>query len=328
MNLNPLIHLKKNGYYDCPRLIQFEITDACPLQCSQCYKPDIIEAHYMSEELFKRYINEAVEFRVAAISYNGGEPLMHPLLSQFIEYASQFHFRQVIYTSGAGIDESIARVFKNKNIEIGISLNGSTEEINQKSRDGYKNAVMMMDILNQYKIHYHIHWVARHDNVHDLQQMIVLGEKHNADYIQIVCNKINGNGIVDSPLDKDDYDCIKTIICKYRDYIRIQNCYGPLLYYMGNKKSVLTGCQAGISSMAVTTNGEFMPCTHLLYVERARSMCDYWEHSRILKKLRKNHLLKHCNQCQGCRVCRAICKESHDDLECGYEKCPVKFLER
>ena len=324
MQIKTKKYFLKNGFFDVPQHLQIEITDECPLKCPQCYKTDK-EYKYMSWDVFKDIIDQAVSCGIENIYYNGGEPLIHPQICDFIEYVNNTGIKQMMFTSGAGLTREKLDSIYSKNVSVNLSFNGSNNEINSRSRDGFDISLHASKEMRNCGIKFQINWVARHDNVYDLNNMIVFGKEIGASAINIVCNKLTAFGEIVSPLTYNDYMYIKEMINENEDYLGVQNCYGILLSLLGVPKNKLYGCQAGIRVMAVTCDGYFMPCTHLYYPEKFQGIMEYWKHSDILSKLRKIDVLEYCDDCEACRVCHSISKESHEDFNVGYKECPVRM---
>lgn len=323
MALKELRFFRKYGFFENPQYLQIEITDFCPLKCEQCYKKDT-DFIFLEFEHFQRIVKEAKELGVEEIFFNGGEPLIHNDFLDMVKFCDQMKMNSTVFTSGCDIGKISIRDLKESRLKILISLNGSSEEINRKSRDGYEVALQAMSYLKQNDIRYGINWVARHDNVYDLPNLIKLARECNAININIVCNKMTGTGKIESPLSKTDYSFLKETVERYSDFCMIQSCYGILLSLMGAPFDKLYGCQAGIRLMTITAEGKYMPCTHLYYEEEFDNIKDYWIGSSVLNKLRDIERLKFCDTCNKCRVCHSISKESHDNLQIGFRNCPLK----
>jgi len=69
--------IRLSGCLSGPKLMQFEITQRCPLHCPQCYKPPADEVKEMPLAEFKQHVDAAYEMGVKQISLLGGEPFMH-----------------------------------------------------------------------------------------------------------------------------------------------------------------------------------------------------------------------------------------------------------
>lgn len=321
MSLEGIKFFKRKGYFKNPQYVQIEITNFCPLDCPQCYKKEANYA-FLSLAHFITIVEEAYTAGVKEIFLNGGEPLIHKNFCDMVNYCEKIGLKCTVFTSGYGIENITA--LRDSSLKIHISLNGSSRKVNEKSRDGYQYAVKAMDFLRVNQIEYGINWVARHDNVYNLPQIIELSKKRGASYINIVCNKMTGMGRIESPLDRADYLFLRKTINENSSFCMIQNCYGILLSLMGEPNHKLYGCQAGIRLMAVTVEGKYMPCTHLHYEENCESILDYWENSTVLKKLREFNDMKYCSECKKCRVCHSISREAHDNFQIGFKDCPLR----
>ena len=317
----------KTKYFSAPKVLQVEITNRCPYNCSECYK--IRREEDMSFDVFKKIIDEAIEINVKSIMLNGGEPMISKNLKDMIRYVNR-RIQLTIFTSGYNLDEKWVDFFVTHNIKIYISLNGSSDRINSLSREGYSTALTAMELLCKKEYPYYINWVARNDNVYDLPALIKLAKQMRATRINIVANKLTGNHAIRSPLTKKDYGFLIDTISSEKDYIiSIQRCFGILIQEMsGGTATFLDGCQAGISACAVMLDGSYQPCTHLQYPERTGSILSYWNESSVLDSLRlfRTPSLTHCEKCsknEVCFFCRAMSLDAHNDLRSGYHDCPL-----
>ena len=288
-------------YFTKPLLMQLEITKLCPFNCPQCYNK---QRNIMSMDIFdvKQRINEAIKFGVRRIVLNGGEPLLYPRLEELIEYVSNLKVKIGIYSSGYMLNEKIINRLKQcHNIDINISLNGSSDEINSRSRQGFRFAFDAMQICCVNHGEYGIVFVCRHDNINDLQNLSKLGEKLGAKVLFLTINRPNGNGKIDSPLNYDDMLHIKNILNNHKGKIKIKidTCFGMLGAFLGLPASIITGCAAGIYSYSINVYNQFRPCTHLDIAENCRSAEEYWSGSATLNAIREWD----CSDTQGCSSC-------------------------
>lgn len=274
---------------------------------------------------FKEIINEAKELGVKSVMLNGGEPMENPYFIDMVAYCNEQEIQCTTFSSGYLIDDYFCNEIKKFNLNFLVSLNGSTREVDEKSRDGYSASLKAMNCFSFNNIEYGINWVARNDNVKNLEQLINFSLERGAQYINVVCNKLSSKDKINSACNKDDYIWMKKIIDKYSQFIKIQGCYDLLLSYLegGMNRNQLYGCAAGIYLMAVDVHKRYMPCTHLVYSEEAKSIQDYWEKSKILNELRMGITEGKCKECGRCRVCRAISTETYENFKASYEECPI-----
>jgi len=328
MDIADVRFFSDHGYFAYPMILQIEVTNACPLKCPQCYKE--IETSYLNYELFCNIVDEAKRIGVTFVNLNGGEPFCHKDIYKMIDYLCHKNMQIGIVTSGINVDLSKLVTIRNiEQLRLLISLNGSTQEINSQSRDGYQFAIGLLAKLRKHsvKLDYGINWVARHDNIDDLFEIKKLAKYYECSHINIVANKTSNIGIVSGSLARMDYDRLKQIILEDVEYYNIQQCYGVLnSYVFPNRTGRLYGCQAGICLCCVDVHGKYMPCTHIIKKEQFNSIIDYWKNSEILGQLRflQYNSETKCGMCRkkgSCRFCHAMSFKTANDLSLDYQDC-------
>lgn len=330
--MGEISYFRKNGYFQYPRILQIEITTRCSLHCPQCYK-DLREERDIDYEWLCGLLKGQKDYGLKAVMLNGGEPLLYPHILPLLQMLEEWQIRSNCFTSGLGIHKATAARLRGlSNLFLNISLNGSMEEINALSRDGYAVALKAISCLNAEGIAFGINWVARSDNVYDFPNVIELAEKYHANNILVVGNKINSNGFLESPLSLEELCHLNAIITEYEKGngkipVIIQQCYTDLSLLHGlSPYPINNGCSAGRIFCAINCKGQFMPCTHLPYYETYESINDYWTKSEILKQLREvtPKSLAGCSDCQkkdNCIFCRATERGTVRDLRSGRSHC-------
>ncbi len=325
-DIESAIFFKRNGYLLSPKILQIEITNYCPLNCPQCYKKR--EAFNMQLDDLKIIIDEAAALGVKKIMLNGGETTVHPRFWEIIRYIEETDMAAVCFTSGYNIDCDFLDNLKKSKLELYLSFNGSNNLINSKSRDGFDITLKAAKFLCKNNIKYSVNWVARHDNVRDFPELIVLLKSLKCETIDIECNKVTSLNCIESELTLEDYMFLSEIIKENIDFVKVQNCYNVLGRLVEDlPQNRLYGCPAGIMSMFVSLDKEFAPCSHLNYREnKFVSIAQYWEKSDILKKLRNSNPqeLGQCKECvHECMFCRATNVKTVDNLSIGIDDCPL-----
>ncbi len=87
------------------RYVSIEPTNHCNLQCTMCYSdPSPRSKGFMSMELFKSLVDQISKIpTIKQVNlFYGGEPLMHPMYKEMLEYVTMVprRFRSVISTNG------------------------------------------------------------------------------------------------------------------------------------------------------------------------------------------------------------------------------------
>ncbi|RLI89242.1 MAG: radical SAM/SPASM domain-containing protein [Archaeoglobales archaeon] len=123
-----------------PFLVVWNFTKKCNLRCKHCYANAGKAAKELKFEEKLELVNQLDEAGVVAISFSGGEPLIHEHFWKVAEYASKKGFHLSIATNGTLIDENVARRLRNLNFGyVEISLDASKAEIHDSFR-GVKGA--------------------------------------------------------------------------------------------------------------------------------------------------------------------------------------------
>lgn len=327
--MNKLKFFKEYGYMPHPQMMQIEITNACPLRCPQCFVSEFRQ-NFMDLETYRTIIDEAKSIGVSGIVLFGGEPMFHPQIMQFLEYAFEADLHVFLYTSGWGFTEQILSLFKMhiSQFTILISLNGSCKEVHERSRNNFEltfGAILKLYGLN---IPYIINWVSRQDNVNDLPQLVQLAYKYHALKINVVANKINSKGDIVEPLTLESLLFIKDIISKNTDLFCIENCneiLNNIIY--GANKNEFSGCAAGVYNCSITCDLFFVPCMHLMFKEKFGSIMEYWNNSSVLLNLRNSKKRKDCQGCiyaSNCNFCIALSNVTYKDFRASIPNCIIR----
>ena len=321
-----------------PSVMNIELTTNCPLHCPQCYCSLTGGKNIDAKTAIKR-IKEGGEMGVTDVMLSGGETMCYPYLYEIINAAkkycgvanvalSGFNFTQEIFDRM--IDAGVGGIF--------ISLNGSSEEINSQTRDGFDLAIAALKLLsdNGYK-NTTINWVMHSSNADDFINVVKLAESYNVANLVIIGVKPDSRHTLSTIPTAEQMNDVAKIVRTHKGKMRIfiESCYSPLLALTCDTKLLGNmnigknkGCNAGRSMVSINVNGEFSPCRHLDYFERWDSLVEYWEKSPILQKIRTldNSRREPCVLCKFnnyCRHCLAINSKTKGELFIGNETCPL-----
>jgi len=326
--------LKKNQYFYNPKTIQMEITNCCPLKCKQCYKPPGGET-YMDFDMVQKIMKDAYQCNVKYIMINGGEPLIYPHLIDFLKLAKRYKFEIACVTSGYSLTEEYLNTIIDTGcyFQLDISLNGSTKEIHELSRDGYDYAMNAISIMNECHRPYGFNWVSRTDNIRDFPRLVEFAREKNAIGITVITTKLDGYGRLQSKLLKEDYLFLSDYINNLEDdFVTVQHCFPYLNRLIKSfNKSRQNKCTSGWSSICIDVDGFYRPCVHLYNNEKRNSIHEYWMESPVLEKIRqaKNITYNNCSDCiekEICKTCFCMNEDNMKKLTIGDPLCPIKDI--
>lgn len=158
--------------------IYIEITNDCNLSCLFCIK-NKRKKKYITLDEFKIILDKIENYTKYIYLHILGEPLIHPLINEFINYASN-RFKVNITTNGYKINN----IINNKNIrQLNISLQSYNEIYGISLKEYMDNIFNAVDVLKEYTyISYRI-WVKN---------------KYTSNIISMINNKYNINLDIDS----------------------------------------------------------------------------------------------------------------------------------
>ncbi|MBF0209951.1 MAG: 12,18-didecarboxysiroheme deacetylase [Desulfamplus sp.] len=117
-------------------VVVWNMTRRCNLRCVHCYaqSEDISYDNELTHEESLAMIDDLAQFGAPVLLFSGGEPLVHPRLAEYAEYAVKKGMRAVISTNGTLITKEKAKILKEIGLSyVGISLDG-LEETHDKFR--------------------------------------------------------------------------------------------------------------------------------------------------------------------------------------------------
>src|SRR5687767_11671695 len=94
-------------------IVVWNLTRTCNLKCVHCYT-DSAAVKYpdeLSTDECKAVLKDLAEFKVPAVLFSGGEPLVRRDLFELAEYARDLGLHVVLSTNGTLIDRNTARKF-------------------------------------------------------------------------------------------------------------------------------------------------------------------------------------------------------------------------
>ena len=322
--------------------MNIEITTKCPLRCPQCYC-SLEGGKDICLEKAVYWLEQGAQAGVKEVELSGGETLCYPHLYDLVKAASSLGMVPNIAISGYNFTQETYDLLKESGIGgIFVSLNGSTEQVNQLSRDGYHYALDALKLLN--KINHkdtYINWVMHSSNADDFPEMIKIAEEYHVENLIILGLKPNAAGLIETFPDYVQMTRMKDFIRKYRGpvKIRIETCYSPLLAMVSETKlfgnlnnGINKGCTAGLTTFNVNVDGLLSPCRHLELFERYETFSDFWQKSVTLEKIRKSgdeDMALNCENCHYKNHCRPCLASSvrNEEIIPGNRWCPVSEYE-
>ena len=129
-----------------PKMVVLSINNVCDFFCPHCYYPYYVDQpwyqrHDLEEEIFRKIADEVGQHPHSALRFIGwGEPLLHPKIVEFVQYARQTapHNPLTLITNGYWLtpDRSLALMGVGLNL-IEISIDAATPERYHQERPSH-----------------------------------------------------------------------------------------------------------------------------------------------------------------------------------------------
>ncbi|MCC7146485.1 MAG: radical SAM protein [Phycisphaeraceae bacterium] len=118
-------------------IVVWNLTRTCNLKCVHCYT-DSQALKYPNElttAQCQTVLDDLADFKVPAVLFSGGEPLVRPDLFELAAYARAKNLHVVLSTNGTLIDRPTAqKLLEHQFAYVGISLDSATPEVHDSFR--------------------------------------------------------------------------------------------------------------------------------------------------------------------------------------------------
>ena len=328
--------------------LAFSITNQCNLRCRHCYASSGIpyKDELTLEEIKKYILSEKEWLDIYFITLTGGEVFCRPDIFEVLQAIKDVGIRVSIATNGMLLnEEKIERLAQIGVDRVQISLEGSNKALNDAVRGKGTFERVVEDVIPRLKargIFTAISMTPTYLNDTSLEEMVQLCLNLKIDTLSIRRFVSEGRG-KENQLEttaERNRKLLKEICQLRRKYEgQIQISTGDPLYALIDEKKdkmlnkkVISGCTAGITSLAVDAHGNIKPCTRMNVIlgnVRQDSLSRVWKSDTILKQLRNRRLLEgKCGNCKYkmlCGGCRASAYAEtgnilESDKNCWYEE--------
>lgn len=315
-----------------PRLIAWELTNACNLACIHCRASAIkVSApDELSTAEAKHFVDELLEYKPIII-LTGGEPLLRPDVYDIAKYASGHGLRVVLATNGTLLTPDIAKKLKDAGIQrVSISIDGSTKEthdIFRGEKGAFESALRGIDILKNAGLSFQINTTITKRNLTEIPNIYELALTLGASALHIFLLVPTGRGeeIESEEIPPEEYERVLNWFYDKSKTSRIQlkaTCAPHYFRIMRQRAKVegiritkethgleamTKGCLGGSGFCFVSSTGNVHPCGYLPVLAgniRQKPFKMIWEKSKVFNDLRDPGMLKgKCGECEYRAVC-------------------------
>jgi radical SAM protein with 4Fe4S-binding SPASM domain len=311
------------------------INTKCNNSCIWCY--DKVSQNHdfdMSERIFDKALSLLKQANCKYLTFLGGEPTLHPKLSDFIHKTATNGLISIVVSNGSGYTDNFLNSIEciKSEVVLNVSIEGATAETHDKITKNEGSFEKLLSGLNLAKSrNFDVATIMTlcSANMYELTDVINLLEG-----LKIKSILINyANPPLNATYHKSDYLTIKQF--SEQVALSVKNItysidiavgaplpicqLAPMFREMLNKKKIHlnNGCQLLFGrAITINSNGKILLCNHLTEVETGNinNIADVHDFQAFLtnidlqvrKKLQK-YPFKKCNQCEKNKECFGGC---------------------
>lgn len=305
---------------DAPICLTWELTYACNLSCSHCLSSSgRRNPNELSTEQCKALIDEMREMQVFYVNIGGGEPTVRPDFWELVDYATANNVGVKFSTNGVRITEEVAqRLARNDYVDVQISLDGATPEINDAVRGPGSFAMAIRAMENMATAgfeNFKISVVATRHNISQLDEFKALADKYRA---QLRITRLRPSGrAVDvwddlHPRPEQQRELYDWLMANGENVLTGDSFFHLSAY--GQSLPGLNMCGAGRVVCLIDPIGDVYACPFAIHNEfkagnvlRDGGFAQIWRTSELFTELREPQTGGACGSCNFFDTCRGGC---------------------
>ena len=179
----PLVEHFAHGL-DAPICLTWELTYACNLACSHCLSSSgRRDPRELTTDEARAIIDELQRMQVFYVNIGGGEPTVRSDFWELLDYATAHDVGVKFSTNGIKIDlEGARRIAANSYVDIQISIDGATADVNDAVRGAgsYDVAVRALQHLSDVGVSAKLSVVCTRYNIPQLDQFKEIADRYGA----------------------------------------------------------------------------------------------------------------------------------------------------
>ena len=331
-----------------PLNVLWALSPKCNLSCIYCF-PDA-KAHSRTlgnptTERLLKIANKLIQAKVLKVTLTGGECLLLKNLWVVVKQLKNAGITVAILSNGTSVSTKILKEIKDNELFMGVSLDGSNEEINSLTRGSFvfEKTVKAIAKLVENKVPTTVMVTVTKHNFSDLDRIVgfvstlgvssvtlqdlrPFGTKETYDQLRLSPNQ-----------EKDLENTIDRITKSFPNIFF--NTSELMIFHKSKTNGFIMQCPAGDNFAYVDFYGDFFPCTSLQSFKLGNllgncSIPELWQNSKAIKLLRtiKNTSIDKihaCNSCTNKSFCDGGCRGDalfyNNDLFGTPSRCPKEL---
>ncbi len=306
-----------------PRIIAWEITRACNLNCLHCRASATVEPAPGELTIPEGFglLDQLKQGGTRLVILSGGEALFRPDVFEIARYGTSLGLRMTLATNGSLVTQEAAAKIREAGIaRVSVSLDGVTSAVHDNFRGlpgAFDMALKAVENLLAEKVPVQINTTVAAANIAQMDLFPAFIRSIGAMAWHVFFLVPTGRGQNLPPARIREYrDMLEAFHAVSRDSdLECKATCAPQYYRMIAEKegsSPTRGCLAGTGFGFISSAGIVQPCGFLQVAcgdIRRKSLAEIWETSETLRLLRNGDSLKgkcldcgHRSVCGGCRA--------------------------
>jgi mycofactocin radical SAM maturase len=306
---------------DAPICLTWELTYACNLSCVHCLSSSgRRDPRELSTAECKALIDEFERMQVFYVNIGGGEPTVRPDFWELVDYATEHHVGVKFSTNGIKItDEVAAKLAASDYVDVQISLDGATEEVNDAVRGpgSYRTALRAMERLRDAGFtDFKVSVVVTRQNAGQLDAFKAIADRYGAQ-LRLTRLRPSGRGadVWDElhPTARQQRELYDWLVV-HGENVLTGDSFFHLAGYGDGSLPGLNLCGAGRVVCLVDPVGDVYACPFAIHdtflagnVRGESGFAHVWRESELFTELRSPQTGGACTSCSAFDSCRGGC---------------------
>ena len=189
------------GDLGAPLYIAWQVTNECNLACLHCIEesgPGKAFRDELNEPQVFNFLQQAMDRQVPYLSFSGGEPTLHPLFFEMVEYVCDRDGQLKIETNGHGLSVEKCDRLKSLGVKaVQVSLDGASRETfnRMRVRGDFDLAIEGIRNLHAASVPVEINYSPTLFNVHEIGRAVDLAYELGAGSFYTGRTMYTGNAV-------------------------------------------------------------------------------------------------------------------------------------
>ncbi len=219
--------------------IYFYTTMECNARCYHCYQPTIktennaerLKDDRVSTEAFLEFVKKALPLGLNRVKISGGEPLLRTDLADIIKGIRKNGLTVAIETNGFLIDEAVADMFAEQNVDVSISLDGGSATVHDTLRGlpgSFERATKAIKMLSDRGCNPKVIMSVSRKNVDEVENTLRIVAENGCHTVKI--NPINPMGLAQRLRDSGILLTVGELISLKESWKKLESKFGIGLF--------------------------------------------------------------------------------------------------